>query len=239
MRTKLTHDEFLNELTRLFVQEGFRSLTVGEIAARLRCSRRRLYDIAPTKEEIFCAMMTRRFRKTLDKGEALIRNEPDLTVAIVAYLDIGVQSSRNVSPQYLKDVESSEMARACFDAYQEARIRRLSELIDEGACKGVFVACNGLVVSELLLGAAMRLRQPAFLARAGLTIDEAFAELSRVVLGGLLVKTAAAVTTPKDDQTGSRRGRNTLVRDAPTQALADNDGEDDKAMSCRHTRTGH
>ena len=58
MRKTLTDDEFFDALTNLLLAEGIKSLTVGEIASRMRCSRRRLYDIAQTKEEIFCASRT-------------------------------------------------------------------------------------------------------------------------------------------------------------------------------------
>lgn len=69
MKKTLTDDEFLDTLMELVLAEGIRNLTIGEIAARLRCSRRRLYEIAQTKEEIFCAMVDRFFRGVLDKGE--------------------------------------------------------------------------------------------------------------------------------------------------------------------------
>lgn len=199
MRQTLTNDEFLEELTNLFLSEGIKGLTVGEIAARLHCSRRRLYGIAQTKEEIFGVIMDRYFRGLLDEGEALLRDQRDLTVGLAAYLDVGVRSASRTSLQLVKDVEDCDATRASFDAYQQARADRLSQLIDEGVRKGVFVACHGAVVSELMLGAAMRLRRPAFLARANLTIEEAFEEFYRVILGGLLVEAVAPNASASGD----------------------------------------
>ena len=72
----------------------------------------------------------------------------------------------------------------------------------------MFAPCHGLVVSELILGAALRLRRPAFLAQANLTIEEAFQEFYRVLLGGLLIDSA----TPKVTQDGTRTGRTTARR---------------------------
>src|SRR3974390_1369355 len=65
MKQTLTDNEFLDGLTNLFLREGITGLTVGEIAARLRCSRRRLYGIALTKEAIFSVMVDRYFRARL------------------------------------------------------------------------------------------------------------------------------------------------------------------------------
>lgn len=201
MRKTLTDDEFFDALTNLLLAEGIKNLTVGEIASRMRCSRRRIYDMAQTKEEIFCATVERFFHSVLDEGEALIRSEQNLTAAIAAYLDVGVRAASRISVHFLKDVEDSEPARTIFDNYQQARTARLSQLIDEGVRQGVFVACHGQVVSELILGAALRLRRPAFLAQANLTIEEAFQEFYRVLLGGLLADAAAPKTVQSADQT--------------------------------------
>lgn len=203
MKKKLTDEEFFDALTHLLLAEGIKGLTVGEIATRMHCSRRRLYDIAQTKEEIFCAVVKRFFDGILGQGEALIQREQDLTAALAAYLDVGVQAASRIGVQFLKDVEDSAAARSIFDRYQQARTVRLSQLIDEGVHQGVFAPCHGLVVSELILGAALRLRRPAFLAQANLTIEEAFQEFYRVLLGGLLIDAAA----PKVARSGARTSR--------------------------------
>ncbi len=195
MRKTLSDDSFLNELTGLFLAEGVNSLTIGDIASRLRCSRRRLYEIAKTKEEIFCTAVDHFFQGVLDESQAVSRNEPNLTAAIATYLNVGVRAGSQMSVRFVKDMEESESARIKFDEYQRARTIALAELIDEGVQQGVFVPCHGLLVAELILGAALRLRRPAFLAQADLTIEGAFQELYRVLLGGLLVDATASKKT--------------------------------------------
>ena len=217
MKKKLTDDEFFDALTDLLLAEGIKGLTVGEIAARMHCSRRRLYDIAQTKEELFCAAVEHFFDGILGQGEALIDREQDLTAALAAYLDVGVRAASRISVQFLKDVEDSATARSIFDRYQQARTVRLSQLIDEGVRQGVFAPCHGLVVSELILGAALRLRRPAFLAQADLTIEEAFQEFYRVLLGGLLIDT----TAPKVAQDGTRTRRTTARRTSAKKDTGD------------------
>ena len=190
-RTK-SDEEFLDALTELLLAEGIEGLTVGEIASRVHCSRRRLYELAETKEEIFLAVVQHFFDSLLAEGETLIRAERDQTAAIAAYLDVGVRAAHRMSARFLKEVEASAPASAVFDRYQQRRTVRLSELIDDGVRKGVFVSCHGLVVSELILGAALRLRRPAFLANANLTLEEAFQEFYRVLLNGLLTSSNSA-----------------------------------------------
>ena len=50
MKQTLHNKAFLDRLSHLFHQEGFRHFTIGELAARLHCSRRRLYAVAESKE---------------------------------------------------------------------------------------------------------------------------------------------------------------------------------------------
>lgn len=208
MKKKLTDEEFFDALTQLLLTEGIKGLTVGEIAARLHCSRRRLYDIAETKEEIFSAVVKRFFDDLLEQGEALIHSTENLTAALAAYLDVGVRAAGRIGVQFLKDIEDSATARSIFDHYQQVRTMRLSQLIDDGVRQGVFAPCHGLVVSELIFGAALRLRRPAFLAQADLTLEEAFQEFYRVLLSGLLVDSG----TPKVAQGGTRKGRTSAQR---------------------------
>lgn len=186
-----TQDAFLSGLEELLLSEGIRDLTVAQIAARLHCSRRRLYELAASKEELFCAMVERFFHSALVEGEAVLAREADPTVALSGFLNVGVRTGARVGAAFLRDVEAIDSARAIFDRYQEARTDRLRELIDDGVARGVFAPCHGRLVAEVILGAALRLRRPDFLARAGLTIDEAFAEFYRTLLGGLLVKGTA------------------------------------------------
>jgi len=186
MRKVLNDVEFFAHLSELFVQEGASTLTVSDIASRLRCSRRRLYDIAATKDDLFCLVVRRFLAGVLEEAETWISRAQDPKEALAAYLDIGVRAAGRVSAAFLRDVDALEPARAAFDDYQRLRAARLCQLIDEGVKQGVFVKCHGQVVSEIVLGAAMRLRTHAFLTQSNLTIEEAFQELYRVLLGGLL-----------------------------------------------------
>ena len=157
---------------------------------RLRCSRRRLYGIAATKEEIFCSIVDRFFQAVLDQSEDIIRKGLNPPAAIERYLALGVTAASRIGVNFQKDVDESEVARAIFDRFQQRRTLMLAELVDEGVRLGFFIPCHGLLVSEIILGAAMRIRRPAFLGQAVLTLEEAFQEFYRLLLGGLLVDAA-------------------------------------------------
>lgn len=186
MKRSLDEEQFFEELTALLLKEGISSLTVGEIATRLRCSRRRLYAVAESKEELFFIVVQRFFARYLRESELAGQDAEDPARTIAAYLTVGVRMVSRMSAEFLQDVEASARTRVLFDQYQETRTIRLSELIDKGVRENVFVPCHSSILTQGILGAAMYLRQPVFLARSDVTIEQAFQEFYRVLLSGLL-----------------------------------------------------
>ena len=186
MRTKRDADAFLDELTALVLKEGIQGLTIGELARRMRCSRTRLYEIAPTKEQIFCFVVGRFFQTALEEGRVQAGRAPDPASALVDSLIVGVREAARTSSAFLRDVEAFDEARRLYDSYQQARTTHFGELIENGASQGIFLECNATVVAEIMFGAALHLRRSTFLARAGLTIDIAFKQFYSLMLHGLL-----------------------------------------------------
>jgi len=90
------------------------------------------------------------------------------------------------SEAFLQDVTALPDARVAFDRYQAARAEGMRELIEAGIRTGEFVPCNARVVTEVALGAALRLRRPEFLQSAGLTLQEAFEQAWAIVINGIL-----------------------------------------------------
>ncbi len=188
MRTTRTNEEFLRELAELIKSEGVSSLGVGEIAARLRCSRRRLYEVAPTKEGLLLEVARKQFQEALADGFEAAAAHTDPALKLVAYLNGGLRSAETLGAAFLSDLQQSEEGRAMFDQYQLARSEGAREILDAGVRSRQFNAVNSDVVTEVLLGAAFRLRNPKFLQRSGLTVPQAFSQAYALVLEGLLVR---------------------------------------------------
>jgi AcrR family transcriptional regulator len=193
MAKRRTEEVFLKELTALLIVEGVSSLTIADIAQRMQCSRRRIYEIAATKEELFVNICRQVLDANLKKGFAAARGEADGAKAIATYLRATLNAS-GLSKAALTDLDSTESGRAVFDAYQLARVRGLEDMIDDGVRQGLLVPHNPRVISEAILGAAHRLRNQRFLEETGLSIGAAFTEFYEIVLNGLLVKPQAGAS---------------------------------------------
>src|SRR5262249_48890078 len=129
-------DTFMQQLVALVIDEGISRLTVGEIAARLQCSRRRLYELASTKEELLLVAAGAMFDDVLRRPDLAAAARADGADALVAPLGVGVGAPARLSTALQADLEATAEGRAVFDAYQEARRAGLQALIDAGVARG-------------------------------------------------------------------------------------------------------
>lgn len=223
MSARRNQDDFQQELFDLLRQEGIADLTVGEIARRLHCSRSRLYALAETKEELFLSVARRYLDSLLEASDAVTVVDGDAVAAITRYLDIGVRASALLGVPFLRDLDASRAGRRLFDAYQARRGQGLARLVEQGVAQGVFNPRHAALVAEILMGGALRIRRTRFLARTGLTLEEAFAEFYALLLHGLLKQPEGAGLPVTRHWKGT--GAHTPT-DAPTQATEDEERPD-------------
>lgn len=177
--------ELLAELEALFFASGFRTITVDEIAARLKCSKRTLYEIAPSKQELFILVIESWLDRIRHLGwqGALKHDDPEQRV--MAYLEPGVVESRPASRQFLADLQSYRPALALLEAHQAQRTNVLMEIIDDGIRRGRFKPFHSALVAEIFLAAVNRINEPTMLERTGVEFSQAFDELFRILTTGL------------------------------------------------------
>ena len=180
-----TEHEFKRDLNALLITEGISSLTIADIATRLKCSKRRIYQIAPTKEALFLEVCKTVLNESLERGYAKAQAETEPEKEISAYLQATLNAS-GMKKACFVDLDATVEGRKLFDDYQLARIRGLEEIIEKGVRQNVFSSTNPRLVSEAILGAAHRLRNQALLAEMGVSIGDAFSEFYTLILHGLL-----------------------------------------------------
>lgn len=178
-------ERLLEALEEIFLAEGFRRVTIGGLAARLRCSRTTLYQLAPGKEELFLAVVDRFLRRIRRLGEAGLREARDPVDRLRAYLEPGVTETRGASAAFSADVDALPAARRLFEAHQRERTEGLARLVAEGVREGVFHGVHPELAAEVMMVAVRRVKEPDFLERAKLSMSEAFEEVGRLMRYGL------------------------------------------------------
>jgi len=177
-------ERLLDVLEDLFLGEGFRAVTVAELARRLRCSRRSFYELAPSKEALFLRVFDRYLRRLREAGR---RGVGDLAAeeAIGAYLAPAVDAARKLSTPLMADVQSYPPARTMWERHTRERMAGLQALIDDGVRGKIFRDVDAGLVAEVTSAALRRICEPDFLERSGLSYREAVRELYALLLRGL------------------------------------------------------
>ena len=180
--------ELLSELEALFFAKGFRTITVDEIAAQLKCSKRTLYEIAPSKQELFIFVIESWLDRIRHLGWQGALQHDDPKQRVMAYLEPGVIESRPASRQFLADLQSYRPALALLEAHQTQRTNVLMEIVEDGARRGKFKPFHSALVAEIFLAAVNRINEPSMLERSGVGFSQAFEELFQILTTGLFMQ---------------------------------------------------
>jgi len=180
--------EICDQLEEIFLREGFRHLTIADLVDRLHCSRRTLYSLAPSREELVLAVLGRMMNHMGVEARARADACTDPGEAIAAYLDTGVRVWRRSSLAFHEDLESYLPTKHLYDRHLQIALEVLGNLVQRGIAQGTFRTLHPRLVAEILDASVDRIRQPDVLARAGVTESEAITELSRLFRRGLIAE---------------------------------------------------
>jgi AcrR family transcriptional regulator len=178
--------ELFDHCEALFLDEGFKQLTIGDLADRLHCSRRTLYTLAPSREELILIVIDRLLKRVDATARSLAEACDDPADAIAAYLEAGVNSLRGARPAFNEDVETYMPTKQLYDRHLRAALDVISGLVATGIENGAFRSFHPALVAEIFDAAVERIRRPDVLARAGVSIDQAVEELGSLLRGGLV-----------------------------------------------------
>ncbi len=144
--------EILDELETAGAEEGFSSQTMAEIAARMNCSLRTLYGIAPTRDELLLTAVDRRLRRIGRK--AIEKLDPTLSPLelLRAYLRA---ANAAVQPQTLtlsRDFSAVSGSRRLADAHENYVISVVQKLLDRAVAEKQIQPVDTAAVAHILGG---------------------------------------------------------------------------------------
>ncbi|HYF28302.1 MAG TPA: TetR/AcrR family transcriptional regulator [Baekduia sp.] len=194
MATMPRHDEVLDELVELFLAEGFRHLTVEDLARRMRCSKSTLYALGQSKERIVVRVVKHFFRAATAAVESRTAEAGGPAERIVAYLRAVADALRPASPRFIADLAAHAAAAEVYERNTALAARRVGELIDRGVADGAFRPVHAAFVADVAASTMRRIQTGAVLAATGLHDADAYDELAALVLDGVRGGRAAQKT---------------------------------------------
>jgi AcrR family transcriptional regulator len=188
----------VEDLENVFLAEGFLHFSTEELAARLRCSKRTLYMLAPSREALFELVIERFLSKIRERGEATAQRAKNFVETVTGYLNVAVEATRRAGQKFVRDLAVFPAGHQRLMRHQRERIAGLERLIEAGRAHGAFRDVHPKLVAEVLLLAVARMADPDFLASVDLSMSKAFEELYKIFSYGII---------SQDERDGSERSQ--------------------------------
>lgn len=177
--------DLFDELVGLIADEGFAGLTLDDIAARLRCSKRTLYAISGSKEQLVRAAIVHFFKTATGRVEAALAAETDPRRRLIAYLEAVATELSPASLQFFDDVAEFPPAAEIYARNTRAAAARVRQLIDDGVASGAFRDVNVPFATDVITSVMVRIQNRQVAGSTGLTDAQAYSQLAELVLHGL------------------------------------------------------
>jgi AcrR family transcriptional regulator len=178
-------DELADALIELFLAEGFARFTLDDVAARLRCSKRTLYGLAGSKEQLVTAAVVRFFRAATVRVEAAVATRSEPADRLAAYLRAVSAELAPASATFFEDVASFAPAAAIYQRNTRAAARRVREIITEGVESGAFRDVHVAFAAEVVASTMEAIQGRRVAATTGLDDAEAYEQLAGLLVQGL------------------------------------------------------
>lgn len=174
-----------DELVDLVLAEGFSHLTLDHVAARLRCSKRTLYTLAASKEQLAVLAVRHFFKRAAEQVDAAIARTRSPQNRVSGYLNAAAEALRPAGRAFRDDVAAFGPTREIYEQNTATAARRVRELIDEGIEAGAFRRVPAAFVGEVVTATMRRITSGEVSQATGLSDAEAYAELAQLVLAAV------------------------------------------------------
>ncbi len=171
----------LEGLIALYLAEGFVAFGVGDLAARLHCSRSSLYRVAPSKEQIIQTAVRRYFRRAAERIEERVSSEPDAGRRLQVYLAAVSEELAPATERFYADIAAYPPARELYEENTRRAAQRVGDLVIDGVQAGSLRSVNARFVGAAVAEVMTAIQAGRIEAAAGLDDADAYLALSDLV----------------------------------------------------------
>ncbi len=172
-------------LVDLVLVQGFSHLTMDDFAAQLNCSKRTLYALASSKEQLAVLAVRHFFKRATEQVDAAIVRTRAPANRVTRYLEAVAEALRPASRAFRDDLASFRPATEIYEQNTLTAARRVGELIDEGTRAGAFRRVHAAFVSEVVTATMRRITSGEIAGATGLSDAEAYSELADLVVAAI------------------------------------------------------
>lgn len=176
--------QILDEMEELVVG-GFAELTMAELAARLNCSLRTLYALAPSRDELVLMVIDRSLWRIGRVARDAIGDDLAPLAAIRAYLEAATVAVSGRTEGFARDLTTVPAAKQLADEHNAYLFEVTRTLLDLAVERGDVDAVDTSAVARVLAGLGSFFSRPEVIPTLRSSPKEAADEVVDLVLDGL------------------------------------------------------
>ena len=162
---------------------GFSAFTIADLAREVGCSRRTLYEIAPSKDQLVLVVLDRRLHRMGRTALGSIVPTAPLLDQVRQYI-LGGLEYQMFAP-LLDDLADDAPARRLVDRHYRFVMTVVERLVALGIEQGEFTDVDPAIVGAVVTGSSLYMMQPDVVADVGLGLGDMIEGMLELVLGGL------------------------------------------------------
>ncbi|WP_232680314.1 TetR/AcrR family transcriptional regulator [Nocardioides sp. R-C-SC26] len=187
-RSRERRDALLDQLTDLYLAEGFLRLGMGDLAERLSCSRSTLYLVAPSKEQIITAVVRHYFKRAAARINRHADAVEDAAGRLHAYLDAVAEELAPATDAFYSDLADFAPAAEIYQANTEMAAQRVHDLVADGVSAGALRQVDARFVGAAVAEVMTSIQSGRIEAATGLNDAAAYRALADLVVTSLLAR---------------------------------------------------
>lgn len=176
---------------RIFFANGFRGVTMDDLAHELGMSKKTLYEHFPSKTALIEATIDDKFR-TIDRELKRITLESSSDFAgaaqrLIAYFQ---QQTEEIQPPFLRDIRRHPEMFSHVDGWREELVLRyLGRLMTEGRKAGIIRKDVRVeLITEIILAALDKIMNPKKMVELELTPKAGFGAIISIIFMGVITE---------------------------------------------------
>jgi len=177
--------EILDELEALVVEEGFGELTLADLAARVNCSLRTLYRLAPSKDELVLTVIDRRLHRIGREAMSTVRPGMDPLEALRAYLHAATTALGPTTESLARELASVPGAARLVRDHGGYVIAVTQGLLDRALERGQIEPVDTAALALVLGGLGAWFSRPEVIPQLASTPKQAADAITDILVRGL------------------------------------------------------
>jgi AcrR family transcriptional regulator len=175
---------------RQFFVHGFKRVSMDDLAAELRMSKKTLYACFSSKSTLVEAVLKDKLKAVeADLNRLGLSQSSDIKEAIQRFLECVQRHTAEIHPAFVRDLgrETPDLFRIVEHRRRRLIRRHVGALFQKGRRAGLIrkdIPVSLLI--EILLGAVESIMIPSKVTELGLTLEKGYATVIRVILEGVI-----------------------------------------------------